>query len=119
SQIFGVKNIGIFMGIGNESFASQITISTVSSRPLGISIADFNNGRMLDFVIVNYGTHSISVVYGYGSGRYSNPIIYFTGYDSFPVTLAIGDFNKGSYLDIAVELYVASAVPRYTIWKQQ
>src|SRR5260221_478319 len=93
---FGTNSIGIFLGFGDGSFSSQTVISTDSSRPLWINIADFNNDTLLDIVIANYGTHSISVLYGYGNGSFSHPITYSTGYDSFPFSVVVGDFNNDS-----------------------
>jgi hypothetical protein len=40
---FGTNNIGIFLGFGNGTFASQIELSTGSSRPIAIIAVDFNN----------------------------------------------------------------------------
>jgi hypothetical protein len=87
---FGTNNVGIFLGFGNRSFASQIEISTTTSRPISICVAHFNNDAVLDIAIANYGIHSVSILYGYGNGYFSNPITYSTNYDSFPSSLATG-----------------------------
>ncbi|CAF5005919.1 unnamed protein product, partial [Rotaria sp. Silwood1] len=102
---FGTNNIGIFHGFGNGSFASQIELSTGSSRPVAIIAADFNNDSLLDIATANYGTHSVSIFYGYGHGNFSPPITYSTGYDSLPISLAAGDFNNDNYLDLAIANY--------------
>ncbi len=73
---FGTNNVGIFLGFGNGSFASQIESSTSSSRPISICVAHFNNDAVFDIVIANYGTHSVSILYGYGM-------------DTFPIQLHI------------------------------
>jgi hypothetical protein len=102
---FRTHNVGIFLGVGNRSFESQATISTATSRPIAIWIADFNNDTILDIVTANYGTQSVSIFYGYGNGNFSDPKTYSTGYDSLPLSMAIGDFNNDRYLDLAVANY--------------
>jgi hypothetical protein len=86
---FGTNNVGIFFGFGNRSFTSQTEISTTASRPISICVADFNNNTVFDIATANYGTQSVSVFYGYGNGNFPDPMTYFTGYDSFPSSIAI------------------------------
>ncbi|CAF4008605.1 unnamed protein product, partial [Rotaria sordida] len=102
---YGIHNIEIFLGHGNGKFTNSTTLSTDSSRPIFINVGDFNNDNKSDIIIANYGTNSISIFFGYGNGSFKDQKIYFTGYDSNPRSLAIGDFNKDNYLDIAVANY--------------
>jgi len=101
----GTDNIGIFMGYGNGTFASQTLYSTgLGSRPYSIAVEDFNNDTLLDIVVANYGINSIGVLLGYGNGNFANQIITSLG-SSRPLSLATGDFNKDNLLDIAVANY--------------
>jgi hypothetical protein len=59
----GKINVGIFLGFGNGSSASQIEISTTSSRPISICVAHFNNDAVFDIAIANYGILSVSILY--------------------------------------------------------
>ncbi|CAF1245157.1 unnamed protein product [Adineta steineri] len=99
---YGVNNVGIFLGIGKGAFESQSTIPTGSSRPLLIYVADLNNDKAQDMIIANYGTQSISIFHGYGYGKFSNAITFFTGYDSIPMSITVGDFNNDKHMDIAI-----------------
>jgi hypothetical protein len=102
---FGTNNVGIFLGLGNGSFVSQIELSTGTSSPTAICLADFDNDTRFDIATANYGTDSVTIFYGNGNGRFSNPHTYSTGYDSLPSSLAAGDFNNDSYLDLAIINY--------------
>jgi hypothetical protein len=99
----GSSNIGIFLSLGNATFSKQMTYSTGSrSNPWGIVIADLNNDSQLDIVVTNYWSNSIGVFMGFGNGTFSSQTIYSTGSNSAPVSVAIGDFNNDSHLDIVV-----------------
>jgi hypothetical protein len=68
-------------------------------------VADLNNDTSLDILIANYGTHSISVLYGYGNGAFSRPITYSMGYDSLPFAVVGGNFNNDNQLDLVSANY--------------
>ncbi|CAF4146497.1 unnamed protein product, partial [Adineta steineri] len=99
---YGTNNIGIFLGIGNGTFMSQITFSTGSSRPLWIAVGDMNNDKQIDIVVANYGTNDIGILFGDGLGNFASPKTLSTGYDSVPYSLAISDLNNDDKLDIIV-----------------
>ena len=99
---FGTNNIGILLGNGDGHFKNQTIIQTASSRPLYIVIDDFNNDKQLDIVFAGYGTNSIGVLLGLGNGNFTIPTTFFTGYDSLPYFIAVGDFNNDNKLDITV-----------------
>ncbi|CAF2802312.1 unnamed protein product, partial [Rotaria sp. Silwood2] len=102
---YNSHNIKIFLGYCNGTFINSTTLSTDSARPIFINIGDFNNDNKSDIITANYGTNSIGIFFGHGNGLFEDQEIYFTGYDSSPRSLAIGDFNKDNYLDIAVANY--------------
>ncbi|CAF1101325.1 unnamed protein product [Rotaria sordida] len=102
---YGAHNIEIFFGYGNGTFFNSKVLSTGSSRPLFINVGDFNNDNQSDIIIANYDTDSVSIFLGYDNGSFQNQKSYFTGYDSSPRSLAVGDFNKDNHLDIAIANY--------------
>jgi hypothetical protein len=102
----GTDNIGIFLGYGNISFANQVTYSTgLYSSPYSVTVGDFNNDTGLDIVAANYGSDNVGVFLGYGNGSFRNQRTYSTGSGPSPYSVAVGDFNNDTLLDIVVANY--------------
>ncbi|CAF4073426.1 unnamed protein product [Rotaria magnacalcarata] len=55
----------------------------------------------LDLLATNKGTYNIAVLIGDGNGTFANPKMYSTGATS-PISLAVGDINKDSRLNVIV-----------------
>ena len=99
----GKNNIGIFLGYGNGSFASQTTYSTSpGTNPHSIIIGDFNQDYQLDIAVSNYDTNNISVLIGNNDGSFAAPTLHSTGIDSGPFGMTAGDFDNNNQSDIAV-----------------
>ncbi|CAF3940451.1 unnamed protein product [Rotaria sp. Silwood2] len=97
------NNIGVFLGLVNETFSNVMTYSTgLLSDPISVVILDFNRDDKLDIAVANNLANSISIFQGYGDGTFLNPTAYLTGYNSHPVWIVVGDFNKDDWMDIAV-----------------
>ncbi|CAF3792037.1 unnamed protein product [Rotaria socialis] len=102
---FGRNDIGVFLGFGNGSFASQVAYSTGSySYPRHVAIGDFNNDLLLDIAVANYNRNNIGILLGQGNGTFSEQVMFSTGYESLPFLLAIGDFNDDRNADFVVAL---------------
>ena len=100
---FGTSNIGVFIGYGNGSFQSQIIYTTGShSNPYDIATGDMNGDNRLDILLVNAGGHSLGVFLGYGDGTFANQLLFSTGVDSSPHSLAIVNINNDHFLDVVV-----------------
>jgi hypothetical protein len=102
----GTDNIGVFLGYGNGSFATIVTYSLgQSSSPIAVDVGDLNGDGHLDIVETNSGTDSVGVLFGYGNGTFFVSQIYSTGQGSQPFSVALGDFDNDSRLDIVVANY--------------
>ena len=94
--------IDILLGV-YEGFSNQTRYSAGSS-PLSVAVGDFNNDTRLDIVVANWRSNSggfdVSVLLGYGNGSFQNQTTYSAG--SGPRSVAVGDFNNDTRLDIVV-----------------
>ncbi len=95
------NSIGVLLGHGNGTFATEVTYST-SSESYSIAVGDFNNDNRLDIAVANYGTNNICIFLGSDTEIFENRTTYFTGLDSHPISVVIGDFNNDNRFDIAV-----------------
>jgi hypothetical protein len=100
----GNNDVDIFLGYGNGTFSSEMTIYSTpnDSGMYSVAVGDFNNDNQPDIVVANYWAYSIDVFLGYGNGSFSNPTTFSTGNDSEPFATDIGDFNNDNRLDIVV-----------------
>jgi hypothetical protein len=102
----GTNNVVILLGSGYGTFSSQTNYSTSNgSYPCSVGVGDFNNDNRLDIAVANSGTGNVGVFLGYGNGTFSSQTTYFTGLDSQPYSIAVGDFDNDTRLDIAVANY--------------
>ena len=99
---YGTNSIAIFLGLNDGNLIWERSFSTGSSHPSFLAVADFNNDNRFDIAVINYGTDSVSIFIGFGNGIFQFFQRHSTGYDSFPASFAIGDFNNDNQLDIVV-----------------
>ncbi|CAF3745768.1 unnamed protein product [Rotaria sp. Silwood1] len=100
---FGTHNIGVFLGYGNGTFQSIKLYSTgLNSRTCSIATADFNKDKRLDIIVANSGTDNVGIFLGCGDGTFKKQMTLSTGMGSSPHYIMIADFNKDSFLDMAV-----------------
>src|SRR5262249_15610689 len=100
------NDVSILLGNGDGTFQTAVNYNTGSS-PHGIAIADFNRDGVPDLAIVNEcGTDlncrigSVSILFGNGDGSFRPgpvPLLPLS-----PLSVAVGDFNGDSVLDLAV-----------------
>ena len=110
-------NLGILLGNGDGTFASQVDYPT-GAYSEQVVVGDFNNDGKPDLAVANSaeygGTQGISVLLGNGDGTFQNATNYAAG--SYPVGVAVGDFNADGKLDLAVtNSAVAGGTPNVSI----
>jgi CSLREA domain-containing protein len=103
------NNVSIRLGNGSGGFAPPIAPATpevaVGSSPSSVAIGDFNGDGMQDFATANEFSHNVSIRLGNGSGGFAPPIAPATPevtVGTFPISVAIGDFNGDGIQDFAV-----------------
>src|SRR5690349_6699400 len=75
------------------------------SYPHAVAVGDLNKDYLLDIVVVNSGTHTISIFMNIGNNTFAPQMILTTEKQSRPLSVALNDFNNDTYLDIAVANY--------------
>ncbi|CAF1482548.1 unnamed protein product [Rotaria sordida] len=98
---YGSNNIGIFLGMGNGSFANQTTYSTDSS-PYSAAVGDFDNDCILDIIISNYENNNLGVLRGYGNGAFGSIVLIQLKYGTHPFSVLVDDLNNDGKLDLIV-----------------
>jgi hypothetical protein len=97
-----MNSISVIMGYGNGSFAEQIIYPIGDkSSPFGVVAGDINNDNRLDLVVVNKGTDSIGILFGYDYTSFQSQQTYSNIYNLSPRAVVVNDFNKDNILDIA------------------
>ena len=98
--------LSICLGFGNGNFTLMRSYSTgVSSVPVAVASKDLNRDGDVDIVVVNRGSNEVLIYVGRGDGTFVDPMIYTTGYDARPQSVAIADVNHDGMLDVAVANY--------------
>jgi hypothetical protein len=108
---FGSNTVGVSLGNGNGTFLVQPTFSTgAASAPCTVAVGDFNNDTRLDIAVANIGIHNVAIFLGNGNGTFAGQMILSTGTGSHPISVAVGDFDQDTLLDIAVASYGNSSI---------
>ncbi|CAF0935944.1 unnamed protein product [Rotaria sordida] len=78
----------------------MMLITGNSSRPQSLVISDFNNDGLMDIGVVNSLTHNIGIFLGYDNISFANETTYSTRPYLYPCSMAVGDFNNDTRMDI-------------------
>jgi hypothetical protein len=99
----GSSSIGILLGHSNGTFATVVTNSIdIGSTLYSVAVGDVNNDNRTDIVIPLFSTYNVGVLFGYGNGTFGEITLYSTGYNSYPISIALADLNGDNHLDIIV-----------------
>ncbi|CAM4801733.1 unnamed protein product [Rotaria magnacalcarata] len=115
---YGIDNVGVFLGNGDGTFLNQknvplvlylvhiglpITYSTgLNSSSQALAISDFNKDQHLDVAVTYSNSSSVGLFFGYGNGSLSNEVTYSTAANSQSRSIAAGDLNNDTIVDIVV-----------------
>jgi hypothetical protein len=102
----GASNL-VFLPIANP--ASGLLFADAGGSPISVgtsaqsvAVGDFNNDGILDLAVANMRGHSVVVMLGQGGGAFSAGKSFAMGSNSYPMALAVGDFNGDGNPDLAV-----------------
>ena len=95
----GTQNINMLLGDGKGMFALQSNDATMFNfTPYTVAAGDLNNDGQSEIVVAYSDADSVDIYAVYDRGMLSDQTTYFTG--EGPVSVAVGDFNLDTHLDI-------------------
>ena len=105
------NNLTVLLGDGTGNFtAASGSPFTAGALPVSVAAGDFNGDGKLDLVVANINTHTVRLMLGDGTGKFTEAggSPYVTG--SEPYSVAVGDFNGDGKLDLATANFGANTV---------
>ena len=103
---FGPSTMAVFLGKGNGEFQAPVSYPT-GVFTSGILAADFNQDGIPDIAAMSQedGTDGdVAIFLGNGDGTFRGPVDNVLG--NFPVSIALGDFNRDGILDFVTVDYL-------------
>ena len=99
----GSNNIAVLVRDGNGKF-SILTAYPMDedSKPLSVTVVDYNRDHQLDIAVTNYGANNVCVLFSNGNGTFTNQTCYSLGYDAQPTCIIFKDLNNDGWDDIIV-----------------
>ena len=95
--------IVVRLGNGDGSFATELISSSGTSARYGlIAIGDFNNDNQLDLAFADEFGYDVGILLGNGNGTFEASTMITIGNAYRREGIIVDDFNRDSYLDLAV-----------------
>ena len=98
----GDHTVTVLSGIGNGLFTPITPVPTVGLGALSLVAGDFNGDGFPDLATSNLTSNTITLLLGDGSGAFHSSAATTFAVGTQPSSLAVGDFNGDSLLDLAV-----------------
>ena len=96
-------NIGVLLGNGDGTFGVETTFRLGNpGYPNSIVVEDFNKDGALDLAVSNGPLNNVAILLNNGNGYFYITSSFSTGPFSNPNSIAVGDFNNDSRLDLAI-----------------
>ncbi len=73
-------------------------------------MGNFNEDGYLDIVVANSGTDNIGVLIKSRNGTFAPQVTHSTGVGCCPYSVAVGDVNNDTHLDIVVANYTKNSI---------
>ena len=103
--------IWVFLGSGDGSFRGVIGYSMNNqTNPVWVAVDDVNKDAIPDIVVANKFTDNVCILFGYGNGSFGHGMTLFTGDDSGPTSIALGDLNGDDAIDIVVASHYSNTI---------
>lgn len=99
--ISDTTNVDVLLGTGTGTFSSPVKSTAAATG--GIAVGDFDEDGVPDLAVSDYGTESLSILHGDGTGHFTLSHSYVLGGNAGEVVT--GDFNRDLHLDVAVGVY--------------
>lgn len=99
----GDISVAIYYGLGDGNFTLYTTHPTGFASELTMMVVgDFNNDSKVDLAITDWDENNVGVFIQTSIEPFGPSARFFTGNQSHPNSVVLGDFNNDDHLDIAV-----------------
>jgi hypothetical protein len=97
------SHVLILLGNGQGTFKRKSTLYLAEGAILsGMAVTYFDSDTYLDIAVAISNENTVVVFLGKGDGNFLKRLRFYTGINSYPVDIAVADFNRDGYQDIAV-----------------